>query len=227
MDLISLFREEGTERFFERKWGIQERTQIHPEPGSIKWTSYFLVEQGNVLIERILGSRVQGLRIAGPGEVFGEFTFWQGNGLGLIVAEPLSDCWLLELAQETLHPLLESDPRLKSQFLSALLRAEQAINATVMSQATEEIIFRVSRLLLDLSKRFGETTPQGIELPFKLTQSVIAKLVFAARENVTVALGKLEASGGVSWKRYHPTIIDEEKLRQLLYYQSDSAVLAL
>jgi len=54
------------------------------------------------------------------------------------------------------------------------------------------------RLLMklgQLAERFGRATPQGLRLDLRLTHQQLADMVGAVRESVTIAMGRLAASG--------------------------------
>jgi CRP/FNR family transcriptional regulator len=46
-----------------------------------------------------------------------------------------------------------------------------------------------------LAERFGRATPQGLRLDLRLTHQQLADMVGAVRESVTIAMGRLAASG--------------------------------
>jgi CRP/FNR family transcriptional regulator, cyclic AMP receptor protein len=57
-----------------------------------------------------------------------------------------------------------------------------------------------TRLLLklrQLADRWGRVTPDGVRLDLRLTHQELANMVGAARESVTLALGRLSASGEI------------------------------
>lgn len=62
----------------------------------------------------------------------------------------------------------------------------------------KQIIERLIRFISFLSKEFGEPTPQGIRLEFKLTHRQIATVLNTTRVTVTRLMGKLERASFIS-----------------------------
>jgi CRP/FNR family transcriptional regulator, cyclic AMP receptor protein len=56
---------------------------------------------------------------------------------------------------------------------------------------------RVLSKLLQLARKFGRVTPDGVRLDLPLTHQLLADSVAAARETVSIALGELQRVGAV------------------------------
>ncbi len=46
-----------------------------------------------------------------------------------------------------------------------------------------------------IAERFGRATPQGLRLDLRLTHQQLGDMVGAVRESITIAMGRLAASG--------------------------------
>jgi CRP-like cAMP-binding protein len=66
--------------------------------------------------------------------------------------------------------------------------------------AFEDIRRRVARMLLDLMNEQGEVTDSGVRIGLKLSQTTLAAMVAASRENVNRALALFLSRGEVSQK---------------------------
>lgn len=64
--------------------------------------------------------------------------------------------------------------------------------ATALEPRVED---RLMMRLGQLAEKFGRVTPQGLRLDLRLTHQQLADMVGAVRESVTIAMGKLAASG--------------------------------
>ncbi len=54
--------------------------------------------------------------------------------------------------------------------------------------------------LVELANRYGETSPDGVRIPIRLTQETVANMLGASRENVSRALARLTRQGEVRRK---------------------------
>src|SRR5260370_34284423 len=59
---------------------------------------------------------------------------------------------------------------------------------------------RVACKLVELANRYGETSPDGVRIPIRLTQETVANMLGASRENVSRALARLTRQGEVRRK---------------------------
>jgi CRP/FNR family transcriptional regulator, cyclic AMP receptor protein len=77
-------------------------------------------------------------------------------------------------------------------------RSREALAASELPVAA-----RIAHLLLELSKRFGQSIvgSKAIELPLPLTQEEIASFIHSSRVTVTRVLGELREEGAVSGTR--------------------------
>jgi CRP-like cAMP-binding protein len=84
-------------------------------------------------------------------------------------------------------------------FVQALVRQLAAQIADRELAAATALEPRVEHRLLmkisQLAERFGRATPQGLRLDLRLTHQQLADMVGAVRESVTIAMGRLAASG--------------------------------
>jgi CRP-like cAMP-binding protein len=82
--------------------------------------------------------------------------------------------------------------------LFRVLAAQIADRELAVAIALEPRVER--RLLLklrQLADRWGRVTPDGVRLDLRLTHQELANMVGAARESITIALGRLAASGDI------------------------------
>lgn len=86
-----------------------------------------------------------------------------------------------------------------SRNLFAALNSQLAHREAALAIALEPTVEQ--RLLLklrQLGQRWGQMTPDGIRLDLRLTHQDLADMVAAARESVTLAMGRLVDSGEIS-----------------------------
>ena len=71
---------------------------------------------------------------------------------------------------------------------------------------------RVIHLLLELAEKYGQLTPEGLELNIRLSHQEMASVIGSTRETVTVVLGQLQSEGLVKIARRRISIRDLKKL---------------
>lgn len=78
------------------------------------------------------------------------------------------------------------------QQLAAQVSDRELAAATALEPRVEH---RLLMKIRQLAFRFGRATPQGMRLDLRLTHQQLADMVGAVRESVTIAMGRLAASG--------------------------------
>jgi len=98
------------------------------------------------------------------------------------------------------------------QLLAALARRLRRTNEAMADLIFSDVPGRVAKQLLDLARRFGVETPDGLRVAHDLTQEELAQLVGASRETVNRALADFASRG---WLRLEPrsvVLMDIERL---------------
>jgi CRP-like cAMP-binding protein len=86
-------------------------------------------------------------------------------------------------------------PQIAGQIAGRAMRRSRAlaVNLAIVQQPRVEA--RLRMLLWHLADRFGIVRPDGVFVPLRLTQTVLAELVAARRPTVSAAIGVLEREG--------------------------------
>jgi CRP/FNR family transcriptional regulator, cyclic AMP receptor protein len=100
--------------------------------------------------------------------------------------------------------LIGARPQLLVAFSGRLLRRARSLaylNAISHLHLVED---KVRTLLWHLASTYGQVTPQGVRIPFRLTHEVLGEIVGAKRPSVTLAMTRLHEAGavlrdGVGW----------------------------
>ena len=96
--------------------------------------------------------------------------------------------------------------------LRALAQRLRRANDVMADLVFTDVPGRVAKALLDLADRFGEQTPEGLQVHHDLTQEELAQLVGASRETVNKALADFAARGWLTLSAKSVLIIDAERL---------------
>jgi len=179
---------------------------IQRDPGE----SCFLIVSGEVKVS-LFGEDGKEIILAklGEGEVFGEMALLSGSPRSATVIA-LSDTTLLVLEREEFNKVLMRQPKLALKILAVmadrLRKADEKIEALVLFDVSQ----RVTHFVVDLAKREGVQSPEGLVIRRRPTHREIANMTGTTRETVSRVLSELARGGFVSMTGKRLTI--HEKL---------------
>jgi CRP-like cAMP-binding protein len=127
-------------------------------------------------------------------------------------ATAVSDSELAGLGHADLAEFLNGRPEVARQLLQALARRLRRTNDTLADMVFSDVPGRVAKALLDLSRRFGRQTEQGVMVAHELTQEELAQLVGASRETVNKALADFAGRGWLRLEARAVCLLDIERL---------------
>ena len=152
------------------------------------------------------------LAILGPGEMFGELSFFD-PGPRNATAVALTDASLLGVGHPDLEPWLTGRPEVAASLLAALARRLRRTNEAMADLVFSDVPGRVAKALLDLASKFGEPNPDGsVHVVHDLTQEELAQLVGASRETVNKALADFQHRGWLRLEQRGVDLVDLERL---------------
>lgn len=138
------------------------------------------------------------LAILGPGALVGEMGVVQRGGRSATVIA-MERCDLLWMHCDDFWRCLDELPALARNLTAILAQRLRLANAQIQSLAIEDVACRVARTLLTFVEELGRPAPAGaVQIPFRLTQGDLARLVGAARPTVNRILGELRAAGVIA-----------------------------
>ena len=174
----------------------------------------YIVTEGKVKLGRSSADgRENLLAILGPGQMFGELSFFD-PGPRSATATAVTDVELKSLSHEALSPVLATHSDVALALLHQLAGRLRRTNEVVGDLVFSDVPGRVAKALLDLANRFGRKADDGIHVNHDLTQEELAQLVGASRETVNKALADFASRG---WMRLEPrsvVILDLERLQR-------------
>lgn len=153
------------------------------------------------------------LAILGPGQMFGELSFFD-PGPRSATATAVTDVDIKGLGHDALSPVLVQHPDVALALLNQLAGRLRRTNEVVGDLVFSDVPGRVAKALLDLASRFGRKADDGVHVNHDLTQEELAQLVGASRETVNKALADFASRG---WLRLEPrsvVILDLERLQR-------------
>ena len=172
----------------------------------------YVVTEGKVKLGRTSpDGRENLLAVLGPGEMFGELSLFD-PGPRTATVTAVTDAALIGLGHDDLKPLLTGRPEVAAHLLAALARRLRRTNEAMADLVFSDVPGRVAKALLDLAKRFGVQSEDGLHVTHDLTQEELAQLVGASRETVNKALADFAARGFLRLEARAVVILDVERL---------------
>ena len=154
------------------------------------------------------------LAVLGPGEMFGELSFFD-PGPRMSTASALVDSDMLELGHDDLMPWLVERPEVAVTMLRAIAHRLRRTNETVSDLVFTDVPGRVAKALLDLAEKFGRQEPDGgIRVAHDLTQEELAQLIGASRETVNKTLADFQNRGWLRVDQRAVVLVDTERLER-------------
>ena len=145
-----------------------------------------------------------------PGQLFGEIALLDGKPRSAN-ATALTKCDLLVLERRNVIPFLERNPAACLQLMELLCARIRRSDERMADLAFFELPSRLAKVLLRYA---SEKT--GAEVRLSLSQTELAEMVGATRENVNRCLRDWHRRGIVKLKGGWTIILDTEQLRGLL-----------
>jgi CRP-like cAMP-binding protein len=172
----------------------------------------YLITSGKVKLGRTSqDGRENLLAILGRGEMFGELSLFD-PGPRTATATAVTDSTLIGLGHADLKPWLSGRPEVATALLKALARRLRRTNEHMADLVFSDVPGRVAKQLLDLARRFGVQTGEGLRVTHDLTQEELAQLVGASRETVNKALADFASRGFLRLEGRAVLILDLERL---------------
>ena len=149
--------------------------------------------------------------VLGPGELLGELTVFD-PGERNATATAVANTELIGLGHEQLAGFLAEHPQVAKALLAALARRLRRTNDSLADLVFTDVPGRVAKALLDLARRFGRPTDDGVLVPHELTQEELAQLVGASRETVNKALADFATRGWIRLETRAVVLHDVDRL---------------
>jgi CRP/FNR family cyclic AMP-dependent transcriptional regulator len=131
-----------------------------------------------------------------PGQFFGEVGFFARSRRRVMAMHALEPSTLVVLGREPLTAFLARHPAVSLKLLEYVATTSQWQTGMYLSLARRPLADRVVLRLLDLAEASG-TIDADVAVTPRLSQSTLASMVGASRENVNRALAVLAGEGSV------------------------------
>lgn len=178
------------------------------EPGAC----LYVLLSGRVQIQAVTPAG-QAIHLAnrGPGDTIGELALLDGQPR-MADAVTLEPTEALMLPREEFQRCLAESNALARAVIACLAGRLREAADLYASQQTQDVLGRVSALLLELAETQGRPAAAGQRIP-GLSQRRIAEQIGATRETVNRAFARLKQVNAIQVEGRDVTVTDERKLR--------------
>ena len=154
------------------------------------------------------------IQVMGPGSVLGLSSAFFPGGFD-VSAESITNCALKALDRSVFREFLNSHPAVQAKALKSLGQTyDLALEAVARFGGVSTAAKRLGKLLLDLGRQVGQTSPgEEVVFPLLLTQEELGSMVGLTRETVTRTLTQFRKEGWISFNECWMTIHDPQNLR--------------
>ncbi|MGH3924516.1 MAG: Crp/Fnr family transcriptional regulator [Pseudonocardiaceae bacterium] len=175
-----------------------------------------LILRGNVKVSSVGDSGAETLlAMRGAGDIVGEMSAVDGEPRSAQVSA-LEHVQAQVISAREFAAFLEAHPRATKVLLALVTARLRDADHKRVEVRELDVLGRIARRLLELSKTHGRPTPKGITLDLSLSQQELADWVGASREAVAKALRLLRERGAIDTRRRAITILQPELLHRLL-----------
>jgi CRP-like cAMP-binding protein len=176
-------------------------------------TELYIIASGRTKSYRVSRDGVELiLEIVSAIEITGEVGLFHSGGVRLVSVSAMEPTVCLTIPRDRLVAFMAHHPPVMLRILENLSDIAHRVTYFLTDVAFEDIRRRVARTLLDLVREQGEEVDDGIRIRLKLSQTTLAAMVAASRENVNRALALLVSQGAVSQREGFFVVHDRKAL---------------
>lgn len=173
----------------------------------------FVISAGNVKISRSLGTGDEIVfAVLEPGDAFGELAILQEHAVRSADATAVADAECLVLRRDAVVDFLLAHPAAMWHVITMLVDHIKRKDEGFVDLAVRDIPSRVARKLLELAGSRAEQGRAGEGV--RLSQTTLAGLVGASRENVNRALRRFVSLGYIKLDRGRIVVLRPEELQR-------------
>ena len=175
----------------------------------------YLVISGEVIVSRLgPGGEEYVVEAFVAGDVMGQLHFFEHAPTRMLdaqAAEPTS-CWIVPRA-DVLH-LLDQRPELMRAMLRTYSRWVVERHLHDADSSFRNVSAQVATKLVHLAERFGEPSDRGVRIGLRITETTLANMIGASRENVSRAIARLQRAGELHRAKGRIYLVDPDLMRR-------------
>ena len=179
-----------------------------------KADSMYLVLAGEVVISRLgPDGEEYVVEVFVVGDVMGPLHFFELSPIRMLDARSSdgTSCWIVP--RQDFMRLLESNPKLVLLMLRTYSRWIVQRDLQDADSSFRNITGQVATKLLHLADQYGEPSGKGVRIPLRMSETTLANMIGASRENVSRAMAHLQRAGDVRRERGLLVLTKPDELR--------------
>ena len=180
--------------------------------------AFFIVLSGALKVfQTASDGRVRVLGTVGPGETFGELAMLDGQPRSASV-QTIGASELLVIARNDWRRVAATTPGILWGILESVCTRLRAQNDSELGAALKRTEYRVSKAILELAEKHGESIDGGVRIPATFGVEDIAEMAASTVARVERALEKLEDMALISVVEGECVLRDVSAVRRALAY---------
>ncbi len=192
---------------------FKKKEVIFSEGDTSEW--FYIVIKGKVKITKLsMEGKEIILEIISPMDFFGGIAVIRGFPYPAN-AVAMEDTEVLKISRNNLLKIMDRFPNFMYSITASIGDRIKDSHEMIKSIALEKVESRIASLLIKLSQKAGEKTPDGIVINIKLTKQDIAEMVGTTVETSIRTMSKFSKSGLISSKAGKIVIREIEKLKSM------------
>jgi CRP/FNR family transcriptional regulator, cyclic AMP receptor protein len=209
--LISVFRGKFCDAILpNRKTTTFKKEEVIYDVGDPERTFFFL-QDGFVKVGTITSDGHELIYdVRKGGDVIGELCASEPRRPDRAVA--LEQTEAIPVPFEDVMEVVRKQPDLLARLVDVFCRALNEAYAQVNTLAVDDTVHRLSKVLLKLAAKIGQSSGAQVEIPTYLTQEEIAQMVVARRERVSTALNFLRRRRMIQYTSHGHLMLDVKAL---------------
>ncbi|MDA8432699.1 MAG: Crp/Fnr family transcriptional regulator [Nitrospiraceae bacterium] len=191
----------------------RKKEAVFSEGDPSEWL--YIVKNGKVKITKLSqeGKEII-LEIISPNEFFGGIAVLRGFPYPAN-AVAMEDTEVIKVSRRNLMSIVDRFPNLMYCMATNIGDRIKGSHETLKSIALEKVESRIASLLIKLSDKAGEKTPEGMVITMKLTKQDIAEMVGTTVETSIRTMSKFSKAGLIGTKAGRILIKDIDRLKSL------------
>ncbi len=171
-----------------------------------------LILSGAVRLSAVTpGGREVVVGLLGAGEMFGESALL-GDVPSPVEVRAIGGASVAALPLGALRAVVRTSPATAEELLRLVASRLHQTSAALEEALAHDVPTRISLRLRELARTHGSACPAGVQLPPRLTQEELARMVGATRESVNRTLSALSARGLIRLEHRRYVLPDPEAL---------------
>lgn len=177
----------------------------------------YVVCEGRVKVVQRSPANVkrQLLKLIGPGELLGECTLLDGQGMYTSNARTIAESKVAFIEKSDFLNFIQDKHQIALNLIEKISRELKAFQSKLIETSYQKIEARLARLLLLMADKFGAKRDSGTSFDLELSRSELAQMAGVTTETVIRTLSKLKGEDLITVDGPHIFIKDRDRLKGL------------